>query len=187
MARCSSGDDGSKYHLVGFNSVSGDSGNYRQNWCVSRSLCSSLVLKSLLDAGLVGLVLSYGLTTTGSLNWAVRTTSEVEQNIVSVERILHYVELKPEAPDYIPEAKPLTQWPSEGHLEFRYVATQNRGMVVHQHCRDYCMRYRPELDLVLRDISLDIVGVKSMSGGFLADIAAETSGEDWHLWSNWCV
>lgn len=49
------------------------------------------------------------------------TASEVEQNIVSVERILQYIELPPESPYEIPEAKPDGVWPSEGALEFRYV------------------------------------------------------------------
>ncbi|EJD44880.1 metal resistance protein ycf1 [Auricularia subglabra TFB-10046 SS5] len=101
---------------------------------------ATLGLRGTIDAGLVGLVLSYGLNTTGSLNWVVRSASEVEQNIVSVERILHYVDLEPEAPDYIEENKPKGKWPSEGRLEFR----------------DYSLRYRANLDLVLKDISLDI-------------------------------
>lgn len=87
-------------------------------------LASSLALVTLgirgtINAGLVGLVLSYGLNTTGSLNWVVRSASEVEQNIVSVERILHYVELKPEAPDHIEEGKPAGKWPSAGAVEFK--------------------------------------------------------------------
>lgn len=91
------------------------------------------------DAGLVGLVLSYALTTTSSLvtimtsyltlvlvltsaqNWVVRSASEVEQNIVSVERILHYVKLPSEAPIEIPETKPAETWPSQGEVEFRWV------------------------------------------------------------------
>lgn len=50
-------------------------------------------------------------------NWAVRSASEVEQNIVSVERILHYVELKPEAPYEIPETEP-KDWPTAGDVKF---------------------------------------------------------------------
>ncbi|KAF5351595.1 hypothetical protein D9758_007166 [Tetrapyrgos nigripes] len=57
------------------------------------------------DAGLVGLVLSYAMNATSSLifdiglqNWVVRSASEVEQNIVSVERILHQSSQSPEAP-----------------------------------------------------------------------------------------
>jgi len=92
------------------------------------------------DAGLVGLVLSYALNTTSSLNWVVRSASEVEQNIVSVERILHQTEVKPEAPLEIPEHKPPEVWPSIGEVEFR----------------GYSTRYRPELDLVLKNISMTI-------------------------------
>ena len=49
----------------------------------------------------------------------MRSASEVEQNIVSVERILHYIELPPEAPWEVPGTVP-EDWPSKGELEFRY-------------------------------------------------------------------
>jgi ATP-binding cassette subfamily C (CFTR/MRP) protein 1 len=51
----------------------------------------------------------------------VRSASEVEQNIVSVERMLQYIELKPEAPYEVPETQPGGGWPSEGRVEFRCV------------------------------------------------------------------
>ncbi|KAH9946530.1 metal resistance protein YCF1 [Amylocystis lapponica] len=106
-------------------------------------LTASLAIVALrttgVDAGLVGFVLSYALNTTGSLNWLVRTTSEVEQNIVSVERILHYIQLEPEAPAEIPDAVD-ESWPKSGEIEFR----------------QYSTRYRPELDLVLKNISVKI-------------------------------
>ncbi|KAH0582641.1 hypothetical protein H2248_010564 [Termitomyces sp. 'cryptogamus'] len=90
------------------------------------------------DAGLVGLVLSYALNTTSSLNWVVRSASEVEQNIVSVERILYQTGVQSEASQEIPENKPSGVWPSNGEVEFRHYST----------------RYRRELDFVLKDISL---------------------------------
>ncbi|KAH7102795.1 metal resistance protein ycf1 [Auriculariales sp. MPI-PUGE-AT-0066] len=113
----------------------------------------TLGLKGAINAGVVGLVLSYGLTTTGSLNWVVRSASEVEQNIVSVERILHYVGLEPEAPEYIEESKPKGEWPSEGKVEFR----------------DYSLKYKPTLDPVLKNISLKLnahekVGIVGRTG-----------------------
>ncbi|KAJ7245130.1 multidrug resistance-associated ABC transporter [Mycena haematopus] len=92
------------------------------------------------DAGLVGLVLAYAMNATSSLNWVVRSASDVEQNIVSVERILHQIDVPPEAPQYIPEAKPKNDWPSQGKIEFH----------------NYSTRYRAELDLVLKNISLTI-------------------------------
>lgn len=70
----------------------------------------------------------------------MRSASEVEQNIVSVERILHYIELPPEAPWEVPESVP-EGWPSKGEVEFR----------------QYSTRYRPELDLVLKDLNIKIV------------------------------
>lgn len=108
---------------------------------VTAVLAVSAVVTSDVDAGLVGLVLSYALNTTGSLNWFVRSASEVEQNVVSVERIVHYAkDLEPEAPYEIPENKPASEWPTAGEVEFR----------------EYSARYRPGLDLVLKDISMTI-------------------------------
>ncbi|KAF8216283.1 multidrug resistance-associated ABC transporter [Mycena galopus ATCC 62051] len=98
------------------------------------------------DAGLVGLVLSYAMNATSSLNWVVRSASDVEQNIVSVERILHQIDVPPEAPQYIPEAKTLNHWPQQGKIEFQ----------------NYSTRYRPELDLVLKDISLTIAPAEKL-------------------------
>ncbi|KAF8074805.1 multidrug resistance-associated ABC transporter [Lyophyllum atratum] len=104
-------------------------------------LAMTALITTGVDAGLVGLVLSYALNTTSSLNWVVRSASEVEQNIVSVERILHQTEVKPEAPLEIPENKPSEMWPSKGEIEFH----------------EYSTKYRPELDFVLRNISMTIL------------------------------
>ena len=105
---------------------------------ISSLLAVSALITTGVDAGLVGLVISYALNTTSSLvsmqsnqpvekvlnvsqNWLVRSASEVEQNIVSVERMLHYIELKPEAPYEIPETHPEDAWPADGLVEFRCV------------------------------------------------------------------
>ncbi|KAF4593191.1 hypothetical protein EYR38_008903 [Pleurotus pulmonarius] len=107
---------------------------------VAAMLAMTALITTGVDAGLVGLVLSYALNTTSSLNWVVRSASEVEQNIVSVERMVHYIELPSEGAMEIPEAKPTETWPSEGEVEFR----------------GYSTRYRPELDPVLKNISMTI-------------------------------
>ena len=53
-------------------------------------------------------------------NWLVRSASDVEQNVVSVERITHYAnELPSEAPRELPDSKPPVGWPSAGEVEFR--------------------------------------------------------------------
>lgn len=106
-----------------------------------------------LSAGLVGLAMSYALQITQSLNWIVRQTVEVETNIVSVERVLEYARLPSEAPEVIHRHRPQISWPAQGSVEFN----------------NYSTRYRPGLELVLKNITLDIkphekIGVVGRTG-----------------------
>ncbi|KAK3379821.1 P-loop containing nucleoside triphosphate hydrolase protein [Lasiosphaeria ovina] len=106
-----------------------------------------------LSPGMVGLAMSYALQIMGSLNWIVRQTVEVETNIVSVERILEYARLPSEAPEIIHRNRPPVSWPAYGEVEFI----------------NYCARYREGLDLVLKNITLDIkphekIGVVGRTG-----------------------
>ncbi|KAJ1970871.1 hypothetical protein H4R35_005604, partial [Dimargaris xerosporica] len=89
------------------------------------------------DAGLVGLSVSYSLNITQTLNWCIRQYCEIETNIVSMERIKEYSELPSEAPTVVPDHRPSAEWPVEGQVQFDHFAT----------------RYRPGLDLVLRDVT----------------------------------
>ncbi|RKO88876.1 P-loop containing nucleoside triphosphate hydrolase protein, partial [Blyttiomyces helicus] len=65
--------------------------------------------------GLLGLLLSYILQLMGLLQWAVRQSAEVENLMVSVERVDEYTRLTPEAP---PETaiRPPPNWPSHGDV-----------------------------------------------------------------------
>lgn len=113
----------------------------------------SVATSSGLTAGMVGLAMSYALQITQSLNWIVRQTVEVETNIVSVERVLEYARLPSEAPEVISKNRPKISWPAHGAVEFRHYST----------------RYRPELDLVLKDVSISIkahekIGVVGRTG-----------------------
>jgi ABC-type multidrug transport system fused ATPase/permease subunit len=92
--------------------------------------------------GLAGLSVSYALQVTASLNWMVRMTSELETNIVSVERIKEYTETPTEAPAIIKSNRPPSDWPQEGKVTFK----------------DYSTRYRDGLDLVLKSIACNIPG-----------------------------
>ncbi|KAL7423700.1 hypothetical protein Q5752_001282 [Cryptotrichosporon argae] len=94
------------------------------------------------DSGLVGLLMTYTISVTGALNWLVRSASEVEQNIVSVERVIGYAKLPSEAAEDVPERKPPASWPERGDIEFDH----------------FSMRYRPELPLCLDDVSVKITG-----------------------------
>ncbi|XP_014824510.1 PREDICTED: canalicular multispecific organic anion transporter 2 [Poecilia mexicana] len=98
--------------------------------------------KATLSPGLVGLSVSYALQVTMSLNWMVRMTSDLENNIVAVERVKEYSETKTEAPWEVEEKKPPPEWPMQGNVEFN----------------EYSVRYREGLDLVLRNITLSVKG-----------------------------
>ncbi|KFQ15007.1 Canalicular multispecific organic anion transporter 2, partial [Leptosomus discolor] len=102
----------------------------------------AVVGKNSLNAGLVGLSVSYALQVTLSLNWMVRMTSELETNIVAVERIKEYSETETEAPWIIEGKSPPEDWPSKGELEFV----------------NYSVRYRKGLDLVLKGLNLQVHG-----------------------------
>lgn len=95
-----------------------------------------LYLNSALDSGTVGLSVSYALTITQSLNWMVRQFCEIETNIVSVERAKEYMEIPTEAPFEILDKAPPRDWPQRGEIKFE----------------DYSLRYRPGLDLVLKEL-----------------------------------
>uniref|UniRef100_A0A672Q2P9 ABC-type glutathione-S-conjugate transporter n=1 Tax=Sinocyclocheilus grahami TaxID=75366 RepID=A0A672Q2P9_SINGR len=79
---------------------------------------------------------------TMSLNWMVRMTSDLESNIVAVERVKEYSETVTEAPWIVKDKQPPPDWPPKGNVEFI----------------DYSVRYREGLDLVLRNISLEVKG-----------------------------
>ncbi|XP_061083514.1 ATP-binding cassette sub-family C member 2-like [Conger conger] len=99
----------------------------------------AVISRELMYSGLVGLSLSYALNVTQTLNWLVRMTSELETNIVAVERVNEYAEIENEAP-WVTDNHPPKGWPDSGKLCLK----------------NYQVRYRPELDLVLHGITCDI-------------------------------
>uniref|UniRef100_A0A5F4WMR0 Multidrug resistance-associated protein 4 n=1 Tax=Callithrix jacchus TaxID=9483 RepID=A0A5F4WMR0_CALJA len=77
----------------------------------------SLILAKTLDAGQVGLALSYALTLMGMFQWCVRQSAEVENMMISVERVIEYTDLEKEAPwEY--QKRPPPAWPHEGVIIF---------------------------------------------------------------------
>lgn len=80
-------------------------------------LRDSLGLKS----GVVGLVLAYVLQLTGLLQWAVRQSAEVENLMVSVERVVEYTNIpSEESDDDIKRAKARAlpgSWPASGEVK----------------------------------------------------------------------
>ncbi|XP_067133640.1 multidrug resistance-associated protein 1-like [Centruroides vittatus] len=106
-----------------------------------------------LNPGSVGLSVSYALSITATLNWLVRMSSELETNIVSVERMAEYTLAEKEAEWEIENSRPPLSWPTNGEVVFDRYST----------------RYRQGLNLVLKGISCEIksgekVGIVGRTG-----------------------
>ncbi|XP_075623995.1 multidrug resistance-associated protein 1 isoform X1 [Balearica regulorum gibbericeps] len=95
-----------------------------------------------LSPGTAGFSISYALQITGILNWMVRSWTEIENNIVSVERVREYVRTPKEAPWTLNGKLQDQVWLTEGRIEFR----------------NYSLRYRPNLELALKRVTLTISG-----------------------------
>ncbi|KAF2631314.1 hypothetical protein BU25DRAFT_361406 [Macroventuria anomochaeta] len=113
-----------------------------------------------IDAGAAGLALTYAVTFTENVLWFVRLYSANEQNMNSVERVKEYLDVDQEAPAVIPETRPPSNWPSKGSVEFI----------------SYSTRYRPDFDLVLKNITFKIlpgekVGVVGRTGAGKSSLA----------------
>uniref|UniRef100_A0A452VCZ7 ABC-type glutathione-S-conjugate transporter n=1 Tax=Ursus maritimus TaxID=29073 RepID=A0A452VCZ7_URSMA len=123
------------------------------NLIVFFSSLMMVIYRDTLSGDTVGFVLSNALNVSlKTLNWLVRMTSEIETNIVAVERINEYIKVENEAP-WVTDERPPAGWPSKGEIHFN----------------NYQVRYRPELDLVLRGITCDIrsmekIGVVGRTG-----------------------
>lgn len=63
----------------------------------------------------VGLAVTNALLLTGMFQWGVRQAAEIESHMTSVERVLEYCSLVPEAPSETkPECRPPKGWPNAG-------------------------------------------------------------------------
>nr|XP_020443413.1 LOW QUALITY PROTEIN: multidrug resistance-associated protein 4-like [Monopterus albus] len=80
-----------------------------------------LLLRDQLDAGSVGLALTYSVTLMGMFQWGVRQSAEVENMMTSVERVVEYTELESEAP-WETQKRPPPDWPSKGLVTFDRVS-----------------------------------------------------------------
>ncbi|XP_036361692.1 multidrug resistance-associated protein 4 isoform X2 [Octopus sinensis] len=95
---------------------------------------ASIPLSDRLDAGTVGLSVSYSFVLTGMFQWFIRQTVEVENNIVAVERVIEYSKLPTEASlDSEPSQKPPDDWPQRGVISARNLSlkySENTNVVL---------------------------------------------------------
>ncbi|XP_011636992.1 multidrug resistance-associated protein 1 isoform X1 [Pogonomyrmex barbatus] len=112
------------------------------NLIIFFSALFAVLSRDTMSSGLVGLSVSYALQITQTLNWLVRMTSDVETNIVAVERIKEYGETAQEAAWKNTEYTPPKEWPKHGRVDFK----------------DFKVRYREGLDLVLNGLTFSVLG-----------------------------
>ncbi|XP_020530905.1 ABC transporter C family member 13 isoform X3 [Amborella trichopoda] len=101
--------------------------------------------------GLVGLALSYAAPLVSLLSNFLTSFTETEKEMVSVERVLEYMDIAPEDLQGCQSVN--SDWPSQGEVEFHHVS----------------LRYMPSLPLALQDVSFCIsagtqVGVVGRTG-----------------------
>lgn len=105
-----------------------------------------------LSSGLVGFVLVNALSISNALSMIIRGWADIETRSVSLERVIEYCGLTPEAAEIV-KYRPPSKWPSKGEIQFKH----------------YYTKYRQDLEPVLKDINLSIklrekIGVVGRTG-----------------------
>nr|WMI51950.1 ABCD3 [Dermanyssus gallinae] len=109
---------------------------------------------AMITPGEAGMVLSYALTICDAISWMIRVATEVENAVVAAERVDEYANVQSEAPWIRKDGPDLDQdWPQQGDVSLV----------------DYSTRYREGMELVLKDINLDVrsgqkVGIVGRTG-----------------------
>ncbi|XP_033334914.2 ATP-binding cassette sub-family C member 4 isoform X1 [Megalopta genalis] len=84
---------------------------------------SFLLLEDSLGAtlgGNVGLAITQSIGLTGMFQWGMRQSTELENQMTSVERVLEYSKVDSEPPlESTPDKEPKDSWPEEGKIEFK--------------------------------------------------------------------
>ncbi|KAF9207977.1 hypothetical protein BGZ49_010088 [Haplosporangium sp. Z 27] len=95
-----------------------------------------------INAASAGLILSYLARNSADMSYIVQCSTALENNMNSTERLVHYAKNIPqESPtESRPGLKPSPSWPDQGTISLHNVS----------------LRYRPDLPLVLNNISFEI-------------------------------
>ncbi|CDW57906.1 multidrug resistance associated protein 4 [Trichuris trichiura] len=99
----------------------------------------SIALHAVTESGTVGLSLFYASSLTGFLQFMLRQSTEVENMMVSVERIIEYGKLPKEA-ELTSANPPDESWPSHGEVVFKNVS----------------LRYSADSPYILRNVSFTL-------------------------------
>ncbi|XP_076291879.1 putative multidrug resistance-associated protein lethal(2)03659 isoform X2 [Lasioglossum baleicum] len=126
---------------------------------------SFLVLEETLGAtlgGNVGLAITQSIGLTGMFQWGMRQSTELENQMTSVERVLEYSKVEKEPPlESTPDKKPKDSWPEEAKIEFK----------------DLSLRYDPAEPPVLKNLNFVVypqekIGIVGRTGAGKSSLIA---------------
>ncbi|XP_046548060.1 multidrug resistance-associated protein 1-like [Haliotis rubra] len=109
--------------------------------CAMSSLLST-VFRGAMSGALLGLGISFSMEINGCMMWFVILQGQVETSLISMKKIDEYTNSPNEAARRKNTGRLLPIWPHTGSLTFK----------------NYSLRYREGLDLVLRDITFTVHG-----------------------------
>ncbi|CAJ1076635.1 multidrug resistance-associated protein 1 [Xyrichtys novacula] len=112
------------------------------NVIVSSAALFAVIAREDLSPGIMGLSISYALQLTASLTWLVRMSSDVETNIVAVEKVKEYRDTEKEAEWKLESSSLPPGWPTQGCIDIR----------------GFSLRYRHDLDPAICNININIQG-----------------------------
>lgn len=135
--------------------------------CISLGYIATITIVTTLTTSNItssqlGLAVSSALSLSGSFQWGVRQSTEMESQITSVARIKEYSELPEEPPrESSPDRKPPDDWPQAGEINFKQVS----------------LRYSEKDEPVLKMLNFDIkpgekVGIVGRTGAGKSSITA---------------
>ncbi|KAH9331210.1 hypothetical protein KI387_003318, partial [Taxus chinensis] len=145
-------------HLIdGFSRPSFHNSGAMEWLCFRMDLLSNLVFvfsmvvllclpESLVDPSIAGLGITYGLNLNLTQVWLIWHICNVENNMISVERIVQYSRIPNEPPLIIEDSRPSSGWPSKGTIDMT----------------DLQVRYGPHLPLVLKGLTCTFPGGKKV-------------------------
>ncbi|ONI30187.1 hypothetical protein PRUPE_1G236000 [Prunus persica] len=102
--------------------------------------------RSAIDPSLAGLAATYGLNLNVLQAWVIWNTCNVENKMISMERILQFTKIPIEAPLVIEDNRPVPEWPMAGKIEIENLHVQ----------------YNPALPTVLKGITCTFPGGKKI-------------------------
>ncbi|KAK7359418.1 hypothetical protein VNO77_01378 [Canavalia gladiata] len=102
--------------------------------------------RSTIDPSLAGLVATYGLNLNVLQAWVIWNLCNVENKMISVERILQFSNIPCEAPLIIEDCRPEPEWPREGNIKLNNLH----------------VRYDPAAPTVLKGVTCVFQGQKKI-------------------------